>query len=183
MDVPVDLSKVLFLCTANTIDTIPEPLRDRMEMIDISGYVAEEKVEIARKYLIPQVLDMTGLKEGNISLSDEALSLLIKSYCRESGVRNLRKQIEKIYRKTAYLVVSDKLDLVSVSEDNLKDFVGKPVFLHDKMYAETPSGVCLGLAWTSMGGSTLYIETMRQQMPRDVKGDDKVCFEIYCQQM
>ena len=173
MDVPVDLSKVLFLCTANTIDTIPEPLRDRMEMIDISGYVAEEKVEIARKYLIPQVLDMTGLKEGNISLSDEALSLLIKSYCRESGVRNLRKQIEKIYRKTAYLVVSENLDLVSVSEDNLKDFVGKPVFLHDKMYAETPSGVCLGLAWTSMGGSTLYIETMRQQMPKDVKGEDK----------
>ncbi len=134
-----------------------------MEMIDISGYVAEEKVEIARKYLIPQVLDMTGLKEENIKLSDGALGTLIKSYCRESGVRNLRKQIEKIYRKTAYLVVSEKLDLVAVSEDNLKDFVGKPVFQHDKMYAETPSGVCLGLAWTSHGGSTLYIETLRQR--------------------
>ena len=120
---------------------------------------------------------MTGLKAGNISLSDEALSLLIKSYCRESGVRNLRKQIEKIYRKTAYLVVSENRNLVSVGEDNLKDFVGKPVFLHDKMYAETPSGVCLGLAWTSMGGSTLYIETMRQQMPKDVKADDKVCIK------
>ena len=149
-------------------------------ILDVSSYVAEEKVEIARKYLIPQVLDMTGLKAGNISLSDEALSLLIKSYCRESGVRNLRKQIEKIYRKTAYLVVSENRDLVSVGEDNLKDFVGKPVFLHDKMYAETPSGVCLGLAWTSMGGSTLYIETMRQQMPKDVKADDKVCFRTSC---
>ncbi|CAB4063475.1 PRSS15 [Lepeophtheirus salmonis] len=142
MDVPVDLSKVLFICTANTIDTIPEPLRDRMEMIDVSGYVAEEKVVIANKYLIPQMLEVSGLQENDISITDAGLNKLIKSYCRESGVRNLRKCLEKVYRKAAYL---------------------KPVYSHDKMYDVTPSGVCMGLAWTSHGGSTLYIETVEQK--------------------
>ena len=171
LDVPVDLSKVLFICTANQIDTIPEPLRDRMEMIDISGYVAEEKVVIANKYLIPQVLDITGLKEENIELSDDALNILIKSYCRESGVRNLRKQIEKIYRKAAFINVSEGTKTIQVTENNLQDFVGKPVYLQDKMYASTPSGVCMGLAWTSHGGSTLYIETVQQKV-RDAGKDN-----------
>ena len=171
LDVPVDLSKVLFICTANQIDTIPEPLRDRMEMIDISGYVAEEKVVIANKYLIPQVLDITGLKEENIELSDDALNILIKSYCRESGVRNLRKQIEKIYRKAAFINVSEGKKTIQVTENNLQDFVGKPVYLQDKMYASTPSGVCMGLAWTSHGGSTLYIETVQQKV-RDAGKDN-----------
>jgi len=108
LDVPVDLSHVLFLCTANTLDTIPGPLLDRMENIDISGYVAEEKMAIAEKYLVPQVEELTGLSKSQITLSEEGLSTLIKSYCRESGVRNLRKQIEKIYRKAAFKVVHDK---------------------------------------------------------------------------
>eukprot|EP00096_Caligus_rogercresseyi_P009005 TRINITY_DN2976_c0_g1_i1.p1 TRINITY_DN2976_c0_g1~~TRINITY_DN2976_c0_g1_i1.p1 ORF type:complete len:891 (+),score=307.53 TRINITY_DN2976_c0_g1_i1:50-2722(+) len=164
MDVPVDLSKVLFICTANTIDTIPEPLRDRMEMIDVSGYVAEEKVVIAQKYLIPQMLEISGLQSEDISLSDEGLNKLIKSYCRESGVRNLRKQLEKVYRKAAYLKVVEKTNQVlEVSEDNLSDFVGKPVYSQDKMYEVTPSGVCMGLAWTAHGGSTLYIETVENR--------------------
>eukprot|EP00095_Tigriopus_kingsejongensis_P004535 maker-scaffold1655_size32039-snap-gene-0.9 protein:Tk04535 transcript:maker-scaffold1655_size32039-snap-gene-0.9-mRNA-1 annotation:"lon protease mitochondrial isoform x2" len=167
LDVPIDLSKVLFICTANTLDTIPEPLRDRMEMIDIAGYVAEEKLEIARKYLIPQVLEITGLSVTQIHISDGALTTLIKSYCRESGVRNLRKQLEKIYRKTAYKIVNDKETEVRITEENLRDFVGKPVYQHDKMYETTPPGVCMGLAWTSHGGSTLYIETLDQKhMPK-----------------
>lgn len=135
-----------------------------MEMIDVSGYVAEEKMEIAKSYLIPQVLDITGLKPDNIDLSDEALKTLIKSYCRESGVRNLRKQLEKIYRKAAFEIVNDSKSNVAVTEDNLKDFVGKPVFMHDKMYATPPPGVCMGLAWTSHGGSVLYIETIDQKL-------------------
>lgn len=169
LDVPVDLSKVLFICTANTIETIPEPLRDRMEMIDISGYVAEEKVVIANKYLIPQVLELTGLKKDNIELTDAALNVLIRNYCRESGVRNLRKQIEKIYRKAAYINVSQGKDVIKVEEENLGDFVGKPVYLQDKLYPETPPGVCMGLAWTSHGGSTLYIETVQQKMKKPSK--------------
>jgi len=162
LDIPIDLSKVLFLCTANTVDTIPDPLRDRMEIIHISGYVAEEKLAIAQNYLIPQVEELTGLSKSQISLSEDGLSTLIKSYCRESGVRNLRKQIEKIYRKAAFTVVSEpEVEQLKVEESNLSDYVGKPVFNSESMYAAlAPPGVALGLAWTSMGGSTLYVETV-----------------------
>lgn len=96
LDVPVDLSKVLFICTANVTDTIPEPLKDRMEMIDVSGYVLEEKLAIAEKYLIPQLMKSSGLKDEQVSINSEALTTLIHSYCRESGVRNLQKHIEKV---------------------------------------------------------------------------------------
>lgn len=97
LDVPVDLSKVLFICTANVLETIPEPLRDRMEMIEMSGYVAEEKLAIAKQYLLPQAMKDSGLKKDVINVEDESLNILIKSYCRESGVRNLQKHIEKVY--------------------------------------------------------------------------------------
>ena len=106
LDVPVDLSKVLFLCTANVLDTIPDPLRDRMEIINISGYVAEEKLPIASKYLIPQIEEVTGLSSAEVTMTQAALNTLNRSYCRESGVRNLRKHIEKIYRKVAYKVLN-----------------------------------------------------------------------------
>lgn len=96
LDVPVDLSKILFICTANIVETIPEPLRDRMEMIDMSGYVAEEKLAIAKQYLLPQAMRDSGLKNENIRLEDESLKILIRNYCRESGVRNLQKHIEKV---------------------------------------------------------------------------------------
>lgn len=96
MDVPLDLSKVLFICTANVIDTIPEPLRDRMEMIEMSGYVAEEKIAIAKQYLIPQAKHDSGLDDNHIEIKDDSLNSLIKHYCRESGVRNLQKHIEKV---------------------------------------------------------------------------------------
>lgn len=96
LDVPVDLSKILFICTANVIETIPEPLRDRMEMIDMSGYVAEEKLAIAKQYLLPNAMRDCGVKDELIKIDDDALILLIKSYCRESGVRNLLKHVEKV---------------------------------------------------------------------------------------
>ncbi|XP_071118803.1 lon protease homolog, mitochondrial-like [Haliotis cracherodii] len=163
LDVAMDLSKVLFICTANITDTIPEPLRDRMEMIDVSGYVAEEKLAIAEKYLIPQAQDHSGVHKDNIEISDDAITTLIKSYCRESGVRNLQKHIEKIYRKAAYKMVREKIDTIRVDLDNLHDYVGKPIFTTDRMYEDTPPGVVMGLAWTSMGGSTLYIETVNKK--------------------
>ncbi|CAL1689546.1 unnamed protein product [Lasius platythorax] len=159
LDVPVDLSKVLFICTANVIDTIPEPLRDRMEMIDMSGYVAEEKLAIAKQYLVPQARNECGLSNDQINIQDNALTTLIKSYCRESGVRNLQKHIEKVHRKVAFKVVKKEADKVDVSAINLHEFVGKPVFTHDRMYEVTPAGVVMGLAWTAMGGSTLFIES------------------------
>ncbi|XP_077464363.1 lon protease homolog, mitochondrial-like isoform X2 [Stigmatopora argus] len=172
LDVPVDLSKVLFICTANVTDTIPEPLRDRMEMINVSGYVAQEKLEIAQRYLVPQLRSLCGLSEEKASISSEALGLLIRQYCRESGVRNLQKQVEKVFRKVAFSIVSGQQEAVSVSPENLQDFVGKPIFTVDRMYDVTPPGVVMGLAWTAMGGSTLFIETsVRRPARKDDKGE------------
>lgn len=172
LDVPVDLSRVLFICTANIIDTIPDPLRDRMEMIDVSGYVAEEKKAIADSYLIPQAMRESGLSEEQIVLEPSALQVLIKSYCRESGVRNLQKHIEKISRKVAFSIVKKETDKVVVTDSNLAEFVGKPVFSHDRLFEVTPPGVVMGLAWTAMGGSTLFIETsVRKPSTVDKKSD------------
>ncbi|CAB1323812.1 unnamed protein product [Coregonus sp. 'balchen'] len=151
LDVPVDLSKVLFICTANVTDTIPEPLRDRMEMINVSGYVAQEKLAIAEKYLVPQLRTQCGLTEDTTTISPEALNLLIRQYCRESGVRNLQKQVEKVFRKVAFRIVSGEETAVQVTPDNLQDYVGKPIFTVDRMYDVTPPGVVMGLAWTAMG--------------------------------
>lgn len=167
LDVPVDLSKVLFICTANVVDTIPEPLRDRMEMIDVSGYVAEEKLAIAKQYLLPQAMKESGLSDKQISIDDTSINSLIKSYCRESGVRNLQKHIEKVTRKVAYKVVKKESEHVLVNPDNLHEFVGKPMFTHDRMYEDTPAGVVMGLAWTALGGSTLFIETALRKLPNE----------------
>lgn len=212
MDVPVDLSKVLFVCTANMTDTIPRPLLDRMEMIELSGYVADEKMAIAERYLAPAAKELSGLKDVDVDLTKEAIEELIKSYCRESGVRNLKKQIEKVYRKSALKIIQDlgedvlsedkalteegklafeesKKDTsdvretseniekettetprvslkvpdsvhVSIGKDNLSDYVGPPVFTSDRLYDTTPPGVAMGLAWTSMGGAALYVESI-----------------------
>jgi len=188
MDVPVDLSKVLFVCTANMTDTIPRPLLDRMEMIELSGYVADEKMAIAERYLAPAAKELSGLKNVDVELKKDALEELIKSYCRESGVRNLKKQIEKVNEGKAALEASKK-DIsdvketpgnienetteiprvsltvpssvhVSIGRDNLKDYVGPPVFTSDRLYEKTPPGVAMGLAWTSMGGAALYVESI-----------------------
>ncbi|CAK7266743.1 ATP-dependent Lon protease pim1 [Sporothrix epigloea] len=258
MDVPVDLSKVLFVCTANMTDTIPRPLLDRMEVIRLSGYVADEKMAIAERYLAPAAKEMAGLQSADVTLSQEAIDELIKSYCRESGVRNLKKQIEKVYRKSALKIVQDMGDEllptpaaaekalskdadgtasvtaaeetaasevasddassttsttstssestaatetsgddsittnsttaktskptttdkpreplrvpesvhVVIDRENLKDYVGPPVFTSDRLYDRTPPGVTMGLAWTQMGGAAMYVETILQSALR-----------------
>uniref|UniRef100_A0A2K6VQS2 Lon protease homolog, mitochondrial n=1 Tax=Onchocerca volvulus TaxID=6282 RepID=A0A2K6VQS2_ONCVO len=161
LDVPVDLSKVLFICTANITDTIPGPLKDRMEMIEVSGYVAEEKLNIAQSYLVPQCRKDSSLEENQLQITPEALKTLIKYYCRESGVRNLQKHIEKIFRKAAFKIAggnNQKIAQVVVDNENIEDFVGRPKFTSDRLYDATPVGVIMGLAWTAMGGSALYIE-------------------------
>ncbi|XP_056614225.1 LOW QUALITY PROTEIN: lon protease homolog, mitochondrial [Triplophysa dalaica] len=171
LDVPVDLSKVLFICTANVTDTIPEPLRDRMEMINVSGYVAQEKLAIAERYLVPQLRTQCGLDEQKANITPEALSVLIRQYCRESGVRNLQKQVDKVFRKVAFHIVKGEETAVNVTAENLQDYVGKPIFTVDRMYDITPPGVVMGLAWTSMGGSTLFIETSLRR-PKEPPGKD-----------
>jgi Lon-like ATP-dependent protease len=159
LDVTVDLSKVLFICTANVIDTIPEPLRDRMELIEVSGYVSQEKKAIAEKYLIPTAQKNSGIADQQVIIDEKALDAVIKSYCRESGVRNLQKHVEKMMRKSAYKIINDGEKQVTVTMDNLESFVGKPIFTKDRLYDTTPPGVVMGLAWTAYGGSTLFIES------------------------
>ena len=182
LDVPVDLSKVLFICTANDISTIPGPLRDRMELIEVGGYIHSEKSVIAKKHLIPKSLKESGLSENNGPISQAVLDVLINSYCRESGVRNLKKHIEKIHRKTAFKLIQknneyskDNLptDSIDIQPSNLKDFVGQPIFTKERLYDQAPVGAVCGLAWTSMGGSTLYIETALRQ-PIDYENDKPV---------
>jgi len=248
MDVPVDLSKVLFVCTANMTDTIPRPLLDRMEVIRLSGYVSDEKVAIAERYLAPQAQELAGLKGVDVQLTKDAIQELIKSYCREAGVRNLKKHIEKIYRKSALKIVQDlgeealpeaealteegkeaqakeeaekqklvekekeekdrkakdKKDKsasseattasakettakprqplkvpdtvhVTISKDNLKDYVGPPVFTSDRLYDVTPPGVTMGLAWTQLGGAAMYVEAILQA---SLKPGSRPSFEI-----
>lgn len=166
LDVPIDLSKVLFVCTANVTDTIPPPLLDRMEVIQLSGYITEEKFEIAKQYLIPSSRIDCGLTANQVIIDDKAIQDLIKMYCRESGVRNLKKHIEKIFRKAALkLVKEDKLGendetLLTIDDKSLSDYVGNPIFTTERLFDETPPGVVMGLAWTNMGGSVLYIESV-----------------------
>ncbi|KAI4349898.1 hypothetical protein L6164_010441 [Bauhinia variegata] len=239
LDVPIDLSKVLFVCTANVVDMIPNPLLDRMEVIAIAGYITDEKMHIARNYLEKATREACGIKPEQVEVTDAALLALIENYCREAGVRNLQKHVEKIYRKIALQLVRQGVTIeptvdsvhaiepketevdfeesgqntagkknsellessspeqmsetstievqtadqsadiedakesvedkesgskktnekILVDESNLTNFVGKPVFHAERIYDQTPTGVVMGLAWTAMGGSTLYIET------------------------
>lgn len=216
LDIPIDLSKVLFVCTANTLDTIPRPLLDRMEVIELTGYVAEEKVKIAEQYLAPSAKATAGLENTNVELTEDAIKVLMKGYCRESGVRNLKKHIEKIYRKAALNVVkqlsiddvprpdevteegvkvqeTEKIDgkesnievektndseealkvpdnvKIEITPANLKDYVGPPVYTTDRLYETSPPGVAMGLAWTNMGGCSLYVESVLEQPLHDCK--------------
>jgi Lon-like ATP-dependent protease len=237
LDVPIDMSQVLFMCTANDLSTIPGPLLDRMEIVSLSGYDMPEKIAIAEQYLIPKAMKESGLlvekvkeevakavaeeeKEGKESSTDEAdktpevtpeeeeeekqfvrgdgvpdslaidttaLESLVRWYCREAGVRNLEKHINKITRKLALQVVAEKegtdltekskrkSDSWNVTEKNLDDYVGKPLFTSDRMYEKDPlpNGIVMGLAWTSMGGSALYIETQSIIRGKDADGKQR----------
>lgn len=167
LDVPCDLSNVLFIVTANVLDTIPEPLKDRMEMLRLSGYIQAEKIEIAKKYLVPRNRKNTGLKASDVNFTKGALAQIINGYAREAGVRTLENNIKKILRKVAvkYARLADRKEKVRrpktlITEKNLTEYLGKPIFISDRYYEQNPVGVCTGLAWTSMGGATLYIEVI-----------------------
>ncbi|HTY63219.1 MAG TPA: endopeptidase La [Acidobacteriota bacterium] len=157
LDVPFDLSHVLFVATGNQLDTIPRALLDRMEVIRLSGYISEEKQEIARRYLIPKTIKSHGLKDGQVSIRNDALSLLIENYARESGVRNLENLIKKISRKAVMEIVRGSKGKIVIHKKDVESYLGKPVFTADEMFENLP-GVVTGLAWTSLGGATLQIE-------------------------
>ena len=161
LDIDYDLSKVMFIATANDLSTIPGPLRDRMEIIEVSGYTTEEKIEIAKRHLLAREKENTGLTtEKKLSFNKATLEKIIERYTRESGVRQLEKQINKVLRKLAYFKTRDGiLPYEKVTVDNLEDLIGKPPFYRDIYQGNSYAGVVTGLAWTSVGGEILFIET------------------------
>ncbi len=161
LDVDYDLSKVLFIATANDLNTIPRPLLDRMEIIEVSGYITEEKTEIARRHLIPKEKDNTGLgDEKRLGFTRQAIEKIIEQYTRESGVRQLEKQINKTLRKLAYMKAMDKsLPYSRITPNEIEGLLGKPPYYRDIYQGNDYAGVVTGLAWTSVGGEILFIET------------------------
>lgn len=218
MDFPVDMSQALFVCTANTLETIPKPLLDRMEVIEIAGYSSEEKKHIATNYLIPVAKRESGLQEAKASIEEGTVDSIIKHYAKENGVRSLKKYIEKIYRKLAYEAVTsiegkpdvtktenvkpnidhrepgsstpavkkDELVIektvipetfsVNVGPENLTRYLGPEIFSNDRLYDETPPGVLMGLAYTSYGGTSLYVECQGEKSSKG--GDLKVTGQL-----
>ena len=162
LDVDYDLSQVLFIATANNLSTIPRPLLDRMEIIEVSGYITEEKIEIAKRHLIPRELENTGLnaKELKPTFNKAAIEMIIERYTRESGVRQLEKQVNKALRKIAYKrQVEESANYKKITPAEIEDLLGKPPFYRDIYQGNDYAGVVTGLAWTSVGGEILFIET------------------------
>ncbi len=168
LDVRFDLSRVLFICTANQLETIPAPLLDRMEIIRLAGYTIEEKVEIANNYLLPKQLKEHGLKRGQISISKAVLKEIANSYSREAGVRGLENNLKKIMRKAAHTLVKGEVEKISIKKKDLKEYLGKSVFTDKKLFKKPRIGVVNGLAYTALGGTTLYIEAI--PVPSKVPG-------------
>ncbi|QOX65891.1 endopeptidase La [Anoxybacterium hadale] len=159
LEVPFDLSKVMFITTANTTETIPRPLLDRMEVIHVPGYTEEEKVKIAEKYLIPKKTKEHGLKEENITISESTIRSIINHYTRESGVRNLEREVANLCRKVARKIVEEDATRLRITAGNIESYLGKKRYRYDIIEGENEIGVTTGLAWTIVGGDTLFIET------------------------
>ena len=159
LDIDYDLSNVLFITTANNIDTIQPALKDRMEMINVSGYLAEEKLEIAKNYLIPKQMEEHGLEKGQLKIDKGALAKIIDEYTRESGVRGLEKQIAKVARVTAKKIALEEEYPKTLKKDHLREYLGLPTNSHDMQKGNEAPGVVTGLAWTQMGGEILFIES------------------------
>ena len=159
LDLRFDLSKVLFVCTANQVDTIPAPLLDRMETISLPGYIAQEKLQIARRFLLPRQLEKAGLKRGQVKIDSKTLRAIIERYARDAGVRRLEKQIGRIIRKSVVRILDGAATPITVTTEDLHELLGGPVF-RDERNLGGP-GVVTGLAWTSMGGATLSVEAVR----------------------
>ncbi len=168
LDVRYDLSNILFIATANQLDTIPLPLIDRMEIMHLSGYILEEKLEIAKRFLIPKQLKEHGLLKDEVKIDTASLKKIIDGYAREAGVRSLENNIKKIMRKSTRQIIEGTAATIMVTPENLEEFLGKPRFTDESLHKKPIPGVVMGLAWTSMGGATLYIEATA--IPSKTKG-------------
>jgi ATP-dependent Lon protease len=161
LGVPYDLSQVLFITTANVLDPVPGPLRDRMEVLQLAGYTREEKLQIARKYLVTRQLDESGLKPGQLEITDGALAAIIRDYTREAGVRNLERQIGAVCRRVAVRIAEDQAQSVRVDVPDLEEILGPAKFENEVALRAGMPGVATGLAWTPVGGDILFIEASR----------------------
>lgn len=160
IDIDYDLSNVMFIATANNLSSIPAPLLDRMEIIEVSGYITEEKVEIAKRHLIPKAMEANGLTKDNIKFSKPAIEYIVENYTRESGVRELEKKISKVMRKTAYLIALGKqTECVELKPADIANYLGPVEYSRDKYQGNDYAGVVTGLAWTAVGGEILFVET------------------------
>ncbi|HHT80841.1 MAG TPA: endopeptidase La [Spirochaetales bacterium] len=171
LDIPFDASEILFICTANTLETIPRPLLDRMEIINISGYTSEEKLAIGKKYLVPKSLEKHGLVKDEIRYTPTILRKIAEEYAREAGVRNFEKSLHKINRKVALLLEENpETELpVKIDDKRLIEFLGQPIFVEDEIRVADKPGLAIGLAWTSMGGDTLIIEAQNTPGKGEIK--------------
>ncbi len=177
LDIPYDLSRVLFIVTANDISKIPAPLLDRMEIIELSGYTPEEKIHIGQKYLVPKHLEKNGLTKKEVHFDKDALGMIAEEYAREAGVRNFENLIDKVMRKIALSILEegeDATQAVTVKAKDVEKYLGKPPFPSDDIVKADVAGTAIGLAWTSMGGDVLLIES--EALP--FKGDLKVTGQL-----
>jgi len=163
LEVDFDLSKVMFIATANYQDPIPPALKDRMEIIDFSGYIEDEKVQIAKKHLIPKQMDENALAKSDVALDDTGIKELISSYTREAGVRNLEREIANIFRKVARDKIEKKANKIKITKKKVNDYLGAPRFFSDLAEGQTKPGVVTGLAWTAAGGDILFIESSKMK--------------------
>ncbi len=171
LDIPFDASEILFICTANTLETVPRPLLDRMEIINLSGYTSEEKLAIGKKYLVPKSLEKHGLAKSEIRYTPTILLKIAEEYAREAGVRNFEKSLHKINRKVA-LILEENPDTklpIKIDNEKLVEFLGQPVFAEDEIRIADKPGMAIGLAWTSMGGDTLIIEAQNTPGKGEIK--------------
>ena len=160
MNAPYDLSNVLFICTANTLETIPEPLLNRMEVIQFQGYTATDKLQIARRHLLPKAMQTVGIEPGQIEISDDIIKVIISDYTQEGGVRGLRKRLETLCRAAAVRIVRGKGETIVVTKENLRDLLDMHPVYHKQVKESAKPGIVTGLAWTAAGGEILYIETL-----------------------
>ena len=160
MNAPYDLSNVLFICTANTLETIPEPLLNRMEVIQFQGYTATDKLQIARRHLLPKAMQTVGIEPGQIEISDDIIKVIISDYTQEGGVRGLRKRLETLCRAAAVRIVRGKGQTIVVTKENLLDLLDMHTVYHKQVKESAKPGIVTGLAWTAAGGEILYIETL-----------------------
>ena len=168
LDIPFDVSNVLFIVTANTTDTIPQPLLDRMEVIELNGYTSEEKLHIGTRYLVPKSRSRSGLTAGDVKYTPKVLKMIAEQYAREAGVRNFEKSLDRIHRKVAMEIVRNRMEVkegktemerpVRITEEKVLEYLGTPLFREDEIIRATKPGMSVGLAWTSMGGDVLAVE-------------------------